>query len=192
LDAHSSTCGRRNVSCTAARVAAEATRVPAAAVATTADDATALFVGHASGARCHSRIHCAVSTVAESSRMQRILTEPHINKLEVATVMFARGFSSVLSRVRSTLTQRTLSSSAKTHSSSSLLATVAALGAAGVYAASDKSTAHASGDTLPLPECVCSQFFTSCCRLIFLSGTLLTTIVCSARTTPAAFVVASR
>jgi hypothetical protein len=124
--------------------------------------------------------------------MQRNKTETHNNKLEVATVMFARGFSSVLSRVRSTLTQRTLSSSAKTQSSSSLLATVAALGAAGVYAASDKSTAHASGDTLPLPECVCSQFFMPCYRLIFLPGTLSTTTACSARTTPAAFVVASR
>jgi hypothetical protein len=68
--------------------------------------------------------------------------------------MFARGFSSVFSRVRCSLTQRTLVSSSKSHSSSSLLATVAALGAAAAYAASDKSTAHASGDTLPLPECV--------------------------------------
>jgi cytochrome c1 len=68
--------------------------------------------------------------------------------------MFTRGFSSVFSRVRSTLTQRSLSSSAKTHSSSSLLATIGALGVATAYAALDKTTAHASGDTLPLPECV--------------------------------------
>jgi hypothetical protein len=74
--------------------------------------------------------------------------------------MFARGVSFVFSRVRSTLTQRTLSFSAKTHSSSSLLATVAALGAAATYAASEKSTAHASGDTLPLPECVFSAALT--------------------------------
>jgi hypothetical protein len=73
--------------------------------------------------------------------------------------MFTRSFASVFSRVRSTLTQRTLSSSAKMHSSGSLLATVGALGAAAAYAASDKSTAHASGDTLPLPECVCTQRF---------------------------------
>lgn len=76
--------------------------------------------------------------------------------LEAITIMFARGFSSVFSRVRCSLTQRTLVSSSKSHSSSSLLATVAALGAAAAYAASDKSTAHASGDTLPLPECVCA------------------------------------
>ena len=112
--------------------------------------------------------------------------------------MFARRFASVFTR---TLTQRTLSSSAKTHSSSSLLATVAALGAAAAYAASDKSTAHASGDTLPLPECVqplaainpfLHPSYAWPPAYFIVAGILLTTTVCSVRTTQAAFAAAFR
>ena len=107
--------------------------------------------------------------------------------------MFGRGFSSVFSRVRSTLTQRSLSSSAKTHSSSSLLATIGALGVASAYAALDKSTALASGDTLPLPECVCTPELSAMSPPHhFCADTPLITTVYSARTTRAAFAVAFR